>query len=255
VICAALALAAGFIGYFLSWPYGAEIAPLAAPAGIAVWAFKSGDMASLLRVNTALTLDDTIAKRQAVYAILKWECLFWLALVACGYLGVRLAAKLFKAERPAPEKQIPNSNTSNALAIVTALIATVVIAQFAMTIFAQDVRKFDSELGTVIGQPGSGQIAFALILSFAAAAFVAKHFLDVNYIYPAIAACGLGFYGVWIATKPDVLQHMIQSWPEAFFSRSTSAVLPVQMIAFASIGAVVGYWGAVKYAYWRKHGD
>jgi len=32
-----LALASGFIGYFVSWPYGREIGILAVPAGLGVW--------------------------------------------------------------------------------------------------------------------------------------------------------------------------------------------------------------------------
>jgi hypothetical protein len=255
VVCALLAVLSGFLAYFAAWPYGAEIAPLAAPTGIAIWAVKSGTMASLLRINTALTVNDTIDKRQALYAVLKWESIFWLALVAAGYLGVRLAARFFKATRPAPENQIDKSNSHSALAIATALLATVVVAYFAMGIFAQDVRMFDSELQKVVGQPGTAQIAFALIVSFAAAAFIAKRFLEVSYIFPVIAACALGFYAMSIAQKSDVLEHMIVTWPEAFFAKSVSAVLPVQLVSFAAIGSVTGYWIANKYSYWRQHGE
>ena len=212
-------------------------------------------MASLLRINTALTLNDTVAKRQALYAVLKWESIFWLAIVAAGYLGVRLAAKFFKATQPTPEKEIDKSNTTSVLAILTAVLVTVIVAYFAMGIFAQDVRMFDSEIQKVVGQPGTAQIAFALIIAFGAAAFVAKQFLDVSYVFPAIAACGLGFYAMSIAGKPDVLEHMIIAWPEAVFAKSVSAVLPVQLVSFAAIGSIAGYWIAIKYAYWRRHGE
>lgn len=256
VICAFLALVSGFVAYFAAWPYGSEIAPLAAPAGIAVWAVRSGSMAYLLRINNALTVSETVGKRQDLYAVLKWEPLFWLALVAAGYVGVRLAARFFKATPPPPEKEIDASDKYSVFAVLTAILVTVVVAYFAMGVFAQGVRMSDSsELRTVVGQPGKAQIAFALIVSFGAAAFVAKKFLDVNYVFPAIAACGLGFYSMWVAAKPDVLEHMLQTWPEAFFAKSVSAVLPIQLVSFGVIGAVAGYWIAIKYAWWRKHGE
>ncbi len=255
IVCAALAFAAGFIAYFASWPFGADIAPLAAPAGIAFWTFKSGQMSSLLRINTALTINETVQKRQALYAVLKWESIFWIALVAAGFAGAKLAEKIRKANKPIDDKEIGNSNNYKTLSIATAIILSIAISQFAMSIFAQDVQMHDSEIGSVVGQPGNGQIAFALLLSFAIAAFVSKKFLDASYIFPTIAACGLSYYAVWMAAKPDVLQHMIETWPEVFYSRSTSAVLPIQIVAFGAIGSVAGYWSAIKYAYWRKHGE
>lgn len=255
VVCALLALAAGFIAYFASWPFGGDIGPLAAPAGIAMWSFRSGQMSSLLRINTAVTINETVAKRQALYSVLKWESLFWIGLVAAGFIGVKLAEKLVKAKKPTDDKEIGNTNNYNMVGIVTALILSVAVSQFAMSVFAQDVQMHDSEIGSVVGQPGNGQIAFALVVSFGIAAFVSKKFLDASYIFPAIATCGLCFYAVWMASKPDVLQHMVETWPEVFYSRSTSAVLPIQIVAFGVIGSVAGYWAAIKYAYWRKHGE
>ena len=41
-ILASLALLAGFLAYFLSWPYGREMAILAVPSGLAVWAIRCG---------------------------------------------------------------------------------------------------------------------------------------------------------------------------------------------------------------------
>lgn len=255
LICIVLAFASGFIAYFASWPFGSDLAPLAAPAGIALWTFRSGQMSSLLRINTDLTVNETVQKRQALYAVLKWESLFWLALVAAGFFGAKLAEKLLKAKKPVDDKEIGNTNKFNLISAITAIVLTVAITQFTMTVFAQDVQMHDSEIGSVVGQPGNGQIAFALLLSFGIAAFVAKKILDASYIFPAIAACGLAFYAVWMAAKPDVLQHMIETWPEVFYSRSTNAILPIQIVAFGAIGSVAGYWSAIKFAYWRKHGE
>jgi hypothetical protein len=255
-ICIALAFAAGVIGYFAAWPYGAEIGVLAAPAGLGFWAFRTGDMAGLLRLNTALTIDETVVQRQALLSVMKWEGLFWLAVVGAGFAGVKAAERLAKAKKPVGDDEIGNVNTHNVLNVITALIVTVVIAQFALGVFAQDVRMFDNtELQSVTGQPGRGQTAFAVVVSFAIAAYIVKWVLNVSYVWPALAACGIGCYSMWLSAKADVLEHMLEAWPEAFFARSVCAILPLQLVAFAGIGSVAGYWLAIKYVYWRKHGQ
>jgi len=254
-ICLALAFCAGAIGYFAAWPYGVEVGVLAAPAGLGLWGLWTGDMAGLLRLNTALTIDKTIVQRQALLGVMRWEGFFWLAIVGAGFAGVKAAEGLAKAKKPVGDDKIGNVNTRNVLNVATALIATVVIAQFALGVFAQDVRMFDSELGTVVGQPGRGQVAFAALVSFAIAAFVAKWILNVSYVWPAIATCGIGYYSMWISGKGDVLKHMLETWPDAYFARSVCGILPLQMVAFGAIGSVVGYWLAIKYVFWRKHGE
>lgn len=247
VICLILAYLAGIGAFFACTPYGNEIAPLAAPAGLAVWALGPGDMTALLRLN------HTLAQRQQVYAVLKWEGLFWLAIVAAGYLGCFTAKVLTKAKsKDLVYKPTQNSKLNKLLTIITAMVATVVLAHFAISIFAQDVKMFDSELGSVVGQPGVAQIAFAVLIAFAIASFVVKRFLDVSYIYSTIAAAGLVYFGVTISAKADVLNYMVENWPVAFFTRATSAILPIQMVSFAALGSVAGYWIAIRYAQWRK---
>ena len=254
-VCIALAFGAGFLAYFAAWPYGAEIGVLAAPAGLGLWALRSGDMTGLLRLNTMLDIQETVVRRQALFSVMKWEGLFWLAVVAAGFGGVKVAAMLAKAKKPVDDEEIGNTNTRNVLNVAVALVAVVVITQFALGVFAQDVRWFDSELDSVTGQPGRGQVAFAVVVSFAIAAFVGKWILNVSYVWPAITACVVVYYSMWISSKADVLEHMLEAWPEVFFARSICAVLPVQFVAFGAIGSVAGYWLAIKYVYWRKHGE
>jgi len=248
--CVILAFLSGLLAYFVSYPHGRQIAPLAAPTGLAVWAFRTGDMTSLLRTNYTLT------QRQALYATLRWEGFFWLLIVAAGYLGV-LTAQNLCGPKPAPTQSnnTHNPKANKVLSIATAIVATIVITQFAIGIFAQDVKMPDSQVGSVVGQPSVGQVAFAVLLSFGIAAFVVKKFLDVSYIFPAMAAAALTFFAItFFAAKQDVLEHMIQTWPVAFFTRATCAILPLQMVTFAAIGSIAGYWVAIKYTYWRKHG-
>jgi len=247
--CGLLAFFSGAVAYFVCYPYGRHIAPLAGPTGLAVWAIRSGDMTSLLRVN------HTLANRQTLYASLRWEGFFWLLIVAAGYFGV-LAADRVAGPKP-DTLHGHNSNdslTNNILSIITAVVLTVLITQFAIGLLAQDVRMSDNQLGSVVGQPSVGQIAFAVFISFGLAGFIAKRFLDASYVYPAMAAALLTFSAItFFAAKQDILEHMVQTWPVPFFTRATCAILPIQMVAFGAVGSITGYWVALKYRHHRKH--
>ena len=247
-ICLVLAFLSGLGAYFAAFPYGRQIAPLAAPAGVALWAVRSGDMACLLRLNHSLQ------QRQQVYAMLKWEGFFWLAIVAAGYLGVVTADRLFTAGREPDETKPKQAQTfNNILSIGTAMLATLVIAHYAIGLLAQDVRMYDRSLGSVVGQPGTGQIFFAVMVAFALAAYVVKKFLNVSYIWPVIASAAFTVLSIQFFAEGNKLAHMVENWPVAFFARASCAILPIQIVAFAAIGSVAGHWFAVKYADWRTH--
>jgi len=252
-VCLVLAFLTGIGGYFVAWPLGMEIGPLAVPTGLAAWSFCSGDMTSLLRLNNSLQ------NRMAVYSIIRWEVFFWLGVVSVGYLGVLAAKRLTNfpesPEEPAETKEPKNKlgRGGKALSILTAVVATIVIGQFGMELFARDVKMFDRELGSVVGQPGAGQIGFAVLVSFGVAAFVVKRFLGVSYIIVALSSGILFFYAIGISANENVLKYMTENWPIVYFPRSICAALPFQIVSFASIGAIAGYWMAVKAIDWQKH--
>jgi hypothetical protein len=245
VALAGLAVLAGFIGYFLSWPYGREIGILAVPAGLAIWAVRGGNMAELMR------LAPTLAQRQAMFAALKWEPIFWLAIVAAGFGGV-LVGQRSVTRRLA----VVTRATSNERRATNALIAVVgsgLIAQFCIGIFAQDVRIPDYRLGPVIAQPAVGQIVFAVLVSFGIAAFLVKKFLNAGYIWPIVASALVTGFAVITYIRGSTLQYLVEHHPPIFFSRVVTSILPVQMVAFGVLGSIAGYWLAVRYDYWRKH--
>ena len=248
VSLAILAFFAGFIAYFLSWPQGREIAVLAVPAGLAVWAVRSGTMAGLMQLNS------TLPQRQALFATLKWEPLFWLAVVAVGFCGVSVAQKIsLQKPEPQPKQQKSNSRTNKYLTVAIALAASAFIAQLFIRILAQDVRVADRSLGSVIAQPAIGQVIFALLVSFGLAGFIVKKFLDVSYIWPMISSVFIAAFGIITYAKLEVLEHVMQRWPAVFFPNAVISILPVQMVAFGALGSIAGYWLAVRYNYWRKH--
>jgi hypothetical protein len=245
-LCAAIAFAAGVIAYFVAYPYGKQIAPLAAAIGLAAWTFRTGTLASLLQTNTTLEL------RKQFYAKNSIESILWIAVLAAGLAGPYVAGKLIKLkEYKTPDVLIPKPGKNQGINIAIAMVLTVIIAEFAIGILAQDVRLFDSKLTSVIAQPGNGQIAFAVTLSFAVAAFVAKYYLSVNYIYTTLSAVLLVIWTVQKHVNPT-LEYMSGSWPANIFPTASCAILPLQMVSFAAIGSMAGYWLAIQWAYSRK---
>lgn len=244
IVLVVLAFVAGFIGYFVSWPYGREIGILAVPSGLAIWAVRSGTMAGLIQLNP------TAAQRQALVESFKWEPFFWLIVVAAGFAGVLLAQKLVPNKKLETQEKTKSGLVKYLNAII-ALVSSGFIAQFCIRIVAQDVRISGGTLGSVIGQPAVGQVVFAVLASFGCAAFVAKKFLDVGYIWPSISTAFVT--AVIAAVYAKDIPYLVQNWPAAFFSNSVISVLPIQMIAFGTIGSVAGYWMAIRYEYWRKH--
>ena len=239
-----LAVLAGFIGYFLSWPYGREIGILAVPSGLAIWAVRCGNMAELMRLNP------TLAQRQALFAALKWEPIFWLAIVAAGFGGV-LAGEHLVSRRSAlvtrsPQDALRRSDKRRATRDgIIAVVGSVFIAQFCIGIFAQDVRIPDPRLGSVVAQPAIGQIVFAVLVSFGIAAFIVKKFLNASYIWPTVAsALVTGFAVITRHTYggQDTLQHLVEHHPPVFFSSAVTSILPVQMVTFGALGSIAGYW-------------
>lgn len=239
-----LAFSAGFVAYFLSWPYGREIGILAAPVGLAVWAVRSGSMAGLMQINPGA------AQRYALFATLKWEPIFWLVVVAAGFVGVLVGQKIQPRPEPAETQRRSNHKSNIYLNAIIALVSSALIAQLCIRVLARDIKMFDN---TVVAQPAVGQIVFAVSVSFGLAAFVVKKFLNVSYIWPTIAGALVTAFAISTYATQGALQHFVQRWPAAFFPNASISILPVQMMAFGTLGSIAGYWLAVRYNYWRKH--
>ncbi len=240
-----LALLAGFIGYFVSWPHGREIGILAAPFGLAVWAVRSGSMAALMQLHP------TAVQRQELIASLKWEPVIWLMIIAAGFVGPLLCGSALSKERPGQKKGKSKTNPIKHLNAIMALAASGIIAQFFLRVFAQDVTVISDNKISVISQPATGQILFAVLVSFGIAAFVVKKFLDVGYIWSILSIFLVTIYSLSIYAKNA--PYLAANWPAAFFSNAVVSVLPVEMVAFGTLGSVAGFWMVIRFDYWRKH--
>jgi hypothetical protein len=242
-----LAFLSGLIGYFVSWPYGPQIGILAAPFGLTVWAIRADSMATLMQFRP------TVDQRQELFAQVRWEPIFWLVVVAAGFAGVLLARKIRPCMGYKHTQKKSDPKLTDYVNWIIALIGSAFIAHFCIRIFAQDIEVMDGRFGSVVSQPAVGQIAFAVLVSFGLAAFVVKKFLDADYFWPILASFLVSAFAVSMYARQDILQYFVQTWPAAFFSNSVVCVLPVQMVAFGTLGSVAGYWMAIRYDYWRKH--
>ena len=128
VVLVVLAFVAGFIGYFVSWPFGREIGILAVPSGLAIWAVRSGSMAGLIQLNP------TAAQRQALVASLKWEPFFWLIIVAAGFTGVLLGRKIYSSKNLKQAQEKSTSGPGKYLNAILALVCSGFIAHFCISL-------------------------------------------------------------------------------------------------------------------------
>jgi len=241
IILAALAVVTGLVAYFLSWPYGRQIGVVAVPAGLAVWALRSATLARMIQLNPSLH------QRQEVFNTMKWEPFFWLGIVACGLAGVWAGRKI--AGKPIADPPIAGVADRPIISLnaIIALIASVFLAHLLLKILARDVR-----IGSIVAQPACAQIAFAVTAAFALVAFAAKILLGVSYLWPTLASGILTSFAVSAYVKQDTLRYLATHLPAVFFPNAVVAILPIQMVAFGTLGSVAGYWLAVRYRYWRK---
>jgi hypothetical protein len=250
LILLVLALATGFVGYFITWPHGAHMGVIAAPAGMAVWAVRSGPMA------TAFSGAADAAHRADFLQSLLPEPFFWLLIVAVGFAGVFLGRSVLALPVPAHADRGKSKLGSNiAVNIAIAVVASAVIAFFVVTLLAQNVKFEDARLGYVIAQPSTGQIGFAVFIAFALASFVVKKVLDAPYFCSAAATALVSAFALTYYGKSRILEHMAAAWPANFFAAPNASILPIQMVSFGSLGTVAGFWLVRSFDIWRSSQD
>jgi hypothetical protein len=171
-------------------------------------------------------------------------------------IGVLVAHLIAPAKRKFEvEQKKLKFELNTILTYAAAVLMSAVIAQIALSVLAQDIRMPDEVLGSVVGQPATGQIFLAGVVSFGLAAFAAKVLLDVSYIWPMISAVLVSAYAARAYTNDGVIQHLAGNWAADYFNTSSAAVLPLQMACLACMGSVAGYWFAISFLHWRKHGE
>ena len=248
VILIGLGFAAGIIGTLVTHPLGRGLGPFAAPAGVATLAMTSGGFRQLLLINP------TLDQRNALYASLRWELLFWLAICAAGYLGSYLTSKLIDTKAADTGKTTKTKKSLNYWTNcgIAAVVAAAIV-YFTIGIFVQDIRQIDENMGFVVGHPGNRQIAFGVFVVLGIAGFAAKHLLETHFIPVLVGAAAIyiGMFSKFIAS--DTLAYMVKTWPIDFFPNSIYGILPVQFAPFAVLGAMTGYWISVYLKQQAEH--
>ncbi|MHC4132366.1 MAG: hypothetical protein ACYSSP_09825 [Planctomycetota bacterium] len=245
---AALALVCGILGFFASWPYGKEIGIFAVPSGLSVWAIRTGSVANLIQSAPLFE------QRLKIYNSMKWEPLFWLIIVLLGFVGVNICQMIFKPEhRPVPHITKKEQKLNVYVRIVVAVLASIVFGKICISVFVQDVTFVERNLGTFVGQPVVAQIVFGVFIAFLITAFLVTKFLDLGYIWPIIATAFVIPAAVVTSLSKSMMESLVEAFPANVFPDAALAVLPVQIVAFGTIGAIAGYWTALRYMYWREH--
>lgn len=239
-----IATALGFVGFFLAWPYGCEIGLLAAPSGLAIWALRSAS------VSRTLALIPDVQARQELFTSMRFESLYWLAVVYAGWCGVQLARKL----RPNPTLPIlailPKSQKTSLLYNGLAIVMSLVVVQFLLGVFAQDIPL---NHGAILSQPPARQLALGIFMAFGVAAFLVSHFLRVNYHWVAPALALTYLLSTLSFAKTETLTLMAQTGPSLGLPSTILFALPIHIVSFGSLGAIWGHWASVRFDYWRTH--
>lgn len=247
-----MAFCIGLVCYFLSWPYGSRIGILAVPFGLAVWAVRSGNMGTLLQQDTS------IVRREEIFSAFCWEPMFWLGIVAAGFLGVFVASQIVHPVESADKSSQQNKSSKRGIGeiinVIVAIIGSAIVAQLFIGAFARDYTFLDAATGAVVGQPANSQIIFAILVAFAISSFIVQNVLKLDYLWPIISSCLVTPFAISTYAKHDVLEYFAGHWPAVFFPNSVLTAMPVQVVAFGAIGSVIGYWIAIRLDYWRQHG-
>ncbi len=239
-----LAAGLGFVSYFLAWPYGRQIGIFAAPAGLAVWAIRSDYLTSLIQLHPL------VSDRQAVIHSLRWSPFFWLLVVFSCMAGVHVASRLLKSPAPPLPDSDPLEGNKRYVYSVCGFACALILAHIFIGAFVQGTAL---PQGRASAQPLIGQIAFGVFLAFGVTSFIVKHFFNLRYEWTMITiAFVFLFNAVWVG-RTDTMTAAAQAYPASVITHQILSILPVQLVAFGSMGTIAGYWAALAYLYWRKH--
>jgi hypothetical protein len=236
-----LGLSSGAVAALACYPLGSVLGLFAAPAGVAVLALSGGSMRVLLLYNLAFE------PRSRLYASLRWEMFLWLAVCVAGWLGTVLTARLIKAKTVIPgNNELQKVSSSALMNGLIGTIASAAVFYFTVGIFAQDLRQMDERLGSVVGLPGNGQIAFGVFVSVGLAAFAIKYLIKTDYYWAVLGAAITYFIMFTKISGSQDLKYLVSSWPIDYLKHSIFAITPVHFVPFSVLGAMTGYWIAIR---------
>lgn len=248
IILIILGFVSGFISTFIARPYGKEIGVLAAPAGLGFITLISGNITDLIRHNS-------LENQAGIYSALKWEPILWCLIPLSGILGAIVGNITMppKSPLPVPVQIKPVIEFKKGyLSLIVSTILAAIIAHFAIGLFVRDVSVSNNNIAAIV-QPEKLQIAFGVYVSFLVAAFVVKLILNSSYIW--VCASIIVVYFVESTMAGASVKATSENFPVSFFLHSGFSILPIEIISWGTLGAITGFWAAVRYNYWKNFQD
>jgi len=239
-----LATAAGLV---IGRPHGRYIAVLALPAGLAVWAWQSATMATLLARHA------TVEERAMLPSRLVWDVLCWAGVLVPAYLlawlSGRAGSRAQRGKEGASDWLARPGMRAAAGVAITCAAAAVLLSLLARS---EEVRGLYSNVGLLCVAPAKGQGTFAVAAAFFLGA-LAAHQLVRAPVAPLLAApvvVALAVYGLSGGLAgSQVGERAAQLVPVGL---RLATILPVQYVGVGTAGALAGYWYSVHLRHSRS---
>jgi hypothetical protein len=191
-------------------------------------------------MSNLLTYNNEMKELHNVYMSFRWEGIFWFLVIAAGYLGVKAAASACgDTSQWEQEKKKPMPGD-----MIVPILATCAIAWAVVSLLLQSPKLPTTDSGTLYSQPRQAQAAFALMAGFGVAGYAVKRFINIRYEIPAASTVVFSLAAAIYAGR-DSMHTISINMPPTFFMSPICALLPVQTIAFGTLGILIGYSIAV----------
>ncbi|MBN2375650.1 MAG: hypothetical protein JXD22_04575 [Sedimentisphaerales bacterium] len=259
---AALGVVVCLAGSVIGTVHGRYIGQMAIPAGLTVWAIRTGSMDSLLLSHSS------VASRASMFHGLMFEVLIWLGVVLLGcWLSERVFGLLLqgggdgvgdnkivevsgevsiaKKGKDSDGGWLDGGLNSKWLSRVLAVLISCIIGFVLMKLLARSgVPHFNAAETIRVGNvPATKQIVFAVGAAFFLGTLAAHQLFRVKLWYyllaPAIVAwVGYAWAGYLVSLSPleGISPHFVHA------SVVFATVLPVQFLGIGSLATIVGFW-------------
>lgn len=257
---AAVVLLVSILALVLAGPFRSQIAAVAVPAGLCVWAVLSQGIDSLLRANPSA------ADRTSMYYRFALEACIWFLAVLLGLFMARIAAGIcpapdantdtaaLKSAKTGLLKGFPLGNPSVRLLLAFLLscaVAIVLLKVLARSGTAWHGLQSPTRVATA---PAMKQAIFATATAFGLGVFGAHQLFNVRLTTFIPVPLVLAVLAYLNAARQATIQPLTDA--AASFVPASSAfatILPLHYIAVGSLAVLAGYWFSVRAHRLRQH--
>jgi hypothetical protein len=173
-------------------------------------------------------------------------------MVMAGMAGLYLAWHLWPSDAKDPGVVLRRPRPIGRLLIDSgiSILASCLIGYIGLSALARGTEIIGASIST---QPATSQIAFAATVAFWLAGLASARVLRVGPFCPIIATAILPTLAFLLLARPEVIGPVAMAYPATCLPQTVLGILPIQTVSFGTIGAIAGYWTAVRIEYWRRH--